>query len=44
MIDVIGMGASSRPQDFDPDAEPETIVNYFNEYFEKWRQAFMNDE
>ena len=49
-IDVIGMGASSRPDDFDfakvanaiDDVKQtaEETLNYFVSYIEKWRVAF----
>ena len=40
MIDVIGMGASSRASDFDAETtEMHTCLNYMVSYIEKWRAA-----
>ena len=40
-VDHIGMGASSRPENFDPDTiSHKACINYFLDYFEKWRQRF----
>ena len=38
MTDIIGMGSSSRPLDFDYKSFDEhQCLDYFNDYFEKWR-------
>ena len=37
LIDNIGMGGSSRPNDFDEDCTPQQSVDYFVNFFEKWR-------
>ena len=39
-IDLIGMGGSSRPNDFSKDFTPEQVVIYFVDYVERWRIAF----
>jgi pimeloyl-ACP methyl ester carboxylesterase len=37
-VDIIGMGASSRPKDFwSKDMTPEESNEYFVKYLEKWR-------
>ena len=39
-IDIPGMGASSRPHDYNKGKiTPEESVNYFNDYLERWRVA-----
>ena len=38
MIDIIGMGSSSRPE-FDKEMTAEQADNYFVEFLEKWRLA-----
>jgi len=41
VTDIIGMGASSRPKDYQKDKiTPQESIDYFVEYLEKWRQAF----
>ena len=43
-FDVIGMGGSSRPRDFDPSKiSPQAMVDYFVEYLEEWRKAMNLD-
>lgn len=39
MVDVIGMGSSSRPTDLEmgESPTPEKINEYFTEYLELWR-------
>lgn len=39
MVDVIGMGSSSRPTDLEmgESPTPEMINEYFTEYLELWR-------
>ena len=38
LIDVIGMGASSRPNNFmKDDFDAQESINYFVNYIEKWR-------
>ena len=43
LVDIIGMGSSSRPDNFKHDYNdrftPEEANDYFVEYFEKWRKA-----
>ena len=39
-IDIIGMGGSSRPSDFSVKFSPKECIDYFVNYFEKWRVAF----
>lgn len=42
-VDVIGMGASSRPSDYDAEKfTAEQSIAYFNDYMERWRVA-MDD-
>lgn len=36
--DTVGMGSSSRPDDYDKKFTPQESIDYFVEYFEKWRQ------
>ena len=38
-FDIIGMGGSSRPDDFSLDFTAEQCLNYFIDYFERWRVA-----
>ena len=39
-IDIIGMGSSSRPKDYDyAKFTPEQSNGYFVQYIEKWRQS-----
>jgi pimeloyl-ACP methyl ester carboxylesterase len=41
VTDIIGMGASSRPRDYNKDKlTAEESIEYFVAYFEKWRIAF----
>lgn len=42
MIDVIGMGASSRPNFNEKVKTPDEADDFFVEYFEKWRVAMGN--
>lgn len=43
MIDIIGMGGSSRPKDYkEHKFTPAESIQYFNDYFEKWRIAMGN--
>jgi hypothetical protein len=43
LIDVIGMGLSSRPLDFDRFTFNELqCIEYFIDYFEKWRVKMDN--
>ena len=39
LVDVVGMGCSSRPTDFElgDAATPEKVNEYFTEYLERWR-------
>lgn len=40
-VDTIGMGSSSRPNDFDKaNFTPEQTITYFTDYLEKWRVGF----
>ena len=40
LIDMIGQGGSSRPNDYDyENITPEESIKYFVDYFEKWRKA-----
>jgi pimeloyl-ACP methyl ester carboxylesterase len=39
-IDHLGMGASSRPKNYDKNVEPQESIDYFVEYLEKWRVQF----
>ena len=40
-FDHIGMGASSRPQNYDyENITPQESINYFVDYIEKWRIQF----
>lgn len=41
MIDIIGMGTSSRPE-FDIEQSCDEADNYFVEFIEKWRVAYSN--
>lgn len=42
-VDQIGMGSSSRPDDFDRyNFTAEQVVNYFVDYLERWRVGFSN--
>lgn len=36
-IDHLGMGASSRPKNYDKYVQPQESIDYFVEYTEKWR-------
>ena len=39
-IDIIGMGASSRPDDYAKHSmTPEQTNDFFNDYLERWRVA-----
>lgn len=41
VTDLIGMGASSRPKDYQKNKiTPQESIDYFVEYFEKWRKSF----
>lgn len=43
LFDIVGMGASSRPDDFDRTKfTPAKVNEYFNEYFEKWRNCMKH--
>jgi len=42
MYDIIGMGSSSRPNDFDNNSGAAKTNEYFLEYFEKWRSKMSN--
>jgi pimeloyl-ACP methyl ester carboxylesterase len=42
MIDMIGMGGSSRPENFDKCTKPQQCIDYFLNYMEKWRIAMGN--
>ena len=40
LFDIIGMGASGRPSDFNYQGmSAEQVVDYFVQYFERWRDA-----
>lgn len=40
MFDIIGMGGSSRPKDFNEDKfTPEQTIDYIIDYIELWREA-----
>ena len=40
MIDIVGMGGSTRPTNFDKrEMTPEKTIEYFNGYMEQWRQS-----
>jgi len=44
-FDLIGMGGSSRPKNFNEDKmTPEEVVDYFIEYIEAWRKAMNLDQ
>ena len=38
-IDIVGMGSSSRPTNYNDKFTPERTIDYFNVYMEKWRIA-----
>mmetsp|Transcript_5064 Transcript_5064/g.8633 ORF Transcript_5064/g.8633 Transcript_5064/m.8633 type:complete len:200 (+) Transcript_5064:11-610(+) len=41
LIDHVGMGASTRAKNFDPDnLSPQQTIDYFVENIEKWRKKF----
>ena len=44
MIDLIGMGCSSRPSDLEmgESPTPELINEYFTEYLELWRKGMTD--
>ena len=43
LVDMIGQGASSRPEDFDANTiTAELALDYFCAYFEKWRIEMDN--
>ena len=43
LVDLIGMGGSSRPKDFDVDKfNPYQALDYLVGYIEKWRQGMGN--
>ena len=43
LIDIIGMGGSSRPKDYkEHKFTPQESIDYFNQYFENWRVAMGN--
>ena len=43
LIDVVGMGGSSRPKDFkEHKFSVAESIQYFNDYFEKWRIEMGN--
>jgi len=37
-VDMIGMGMSSRPNDFNLNSSPAECLTYFTNYLEKWRK------
>jgi len=37
LMDLIGMGGSSRPANFNDKMSPEETINYFSNYFSNWR-------
>lgn len=40
LVDLIGMGGSSRPENFNPDIQtPQRALDYFLHYLEQWRLA-----
>ena len=40
MIDIVGMGGSSRPKNYkEHEFTPQQSIDYFNNYFEEWRIA-----
>ena len=45
-FDLVGMGGSSRPNNFDADGKmtPEQAVDYFVEYIEAWRVAMKLEQ
>ena len=42
MIDLIGMGGSSRPENFDKSSSAQASIDYFTDYIEKWRVKMNN--
>jgi pimeloyl-ACP methyl ester carboxylesterase len=36
-LDIMGMGGSSTPTDFDIKADPRVQLDYFVDYIERWR-------
>ena len=39
LVDIIGQAGSSRPLNYDHEnISPEASINYFVDYFEKWRK------
>ena len=42
MIDIIGMGGSSRPDNFNRKNTPQESIDYFLDYMEAWRVAMNN--
>ena len=42
MIDMIGMGCSSRPENFDKKNTPQQTIDYFVNYIEQWRIKMNN--
>ena len=42
MIDLIGMGGSSRPDNFDKNSSPQKSIDYFTDYMENWRISMGN--
>ena len=43
LVDTIGMGGSSRPEDFDKHLfNQDKAIDYFVDYLEKWRIAMDN--
>ena len=43
LVDIIGMGGSSRPDNYEKgEINAKESVEYFINYFEKWRKNFGN--
>jgi len=40
---MIGMGSSSRPKNYYNNFTPQQSIQYFIEYFERWRKAMANE-
>ena len=38
---MIGMGMSSRPNDFNSNSTPAECLTYFTNYLEKWRKEMI---
>lgn len=39
---MVGMGGSSRPDNFNEKNSPQEAIDYFVNYFEAWRVAMNN--